>query len=484
MKRRILWLACSLLVAATALTTTYNPTFSRYVSTDILNFNTASPQIIQEASQAFDIVFTAPILVTPGNDHVAFNNEEAIPAVRLQGAQVILTNAPSGYYAFFCRGARGGRGSNFITAWLGGAGMAGTGGHGAAVSGVVYIPPAPTGQGINIMLRAGRGGIHAPTQGVSGGENGVDWGGGGVRNSTGDDNSMAGGGGGYSGIFVWNGASTIPSTEALLKNAAIAVAGGGGGGGGTSGTNVPGGSSNGTHGGDGGRVGNSGTGAGSTTSANGSLGSGGGGGGAGGSRSGPLSGSGDPRYGGDAGNITANIRDGNPNGADPWHGIGGGGGRGCRGATGGGGSGGTATAGGANGSTSTNNANRGWPGDGMSGGEAGPRTGARVRGGAGGGGWFGGGSGGWEGGNVANGGGQSGSGGGGGGGSSYLRGNISSITSLPDNLIDLLPIIAESDIVPSMLDSTGLAYDTSAANGYVWIMYLGTQLPTDAWLTN
>ena len=437
--------------------------------------------------RGFDIIYTTPIVVTPGV--LAQGSGGTSP-----GAQVTLENCPAGWYAFKIRGGDGGCGQHrtYGSTYRG---QGGTGGSGATVSGYTYI------SGGTITLYAGRAGMHA-NQGASGI---ADYGGGRTSsNSSGGDVTWAGAGGGYSGIFL-----DLPTspTDAQRQAAAVAIAGGGGGGGGggSAGTGY----NCGGKGGDGGsyNTANNGTsaeggagGAGGTRSGNssgthytngpgannnnkGTAGSGGGGGGGGGNRDCSRN---DPAHipsGGSGG-----VIDGNAASAS-YYGKGGGGAGGTgpyagdvAGSTdGGNGAGQNPGSANLNGSTVANAGNVG-SGSGMSGGTGGyvVNTNADHRGYGGGGG----------GGGYSGGGGGSGrarGGGGGGGGSSYLWPwvyPLSDITTTWGSVIPADPATSANSYTRSHWDNaeSGTAQSTStvqAYNGYVWIMYLGARSPDE-----
>jgi len=396
-------------------------------------YNWVSQQYNLHDWRGFDIIYTAPILVTPDtNPGPGQTNGSGT------SAQITLNGCPSGWYAFKMRGGRGATG-----------GGGGAGGGGATLSGVFFW------NGGTMLIQAGKGGDWGtnPT-------NGVEFGSGPSRS-----NSWSGGGGGYSAIFNGNTPGQVH---------AIAVAGGGGGGadrstnsgitnnrggnGGAGGGNLSGvTSSNGV----GGNCSGSSPTAGSNPGGAGNNGSGGGGGGGGGA--GGTGASSDTTdnswrngYGGAGGN-----QDGNPSASSypsggSWYGIGGGGGSGAHGPTVNssawdrdGGDGGSSTGG--------SGKNGGGSGSALQGGTAGSYAGG------GGGGYAGGGGGGYNG---------TGPSGGGGGGSSYLVGG-----SYGNWALSSLPAGWDAVINPTIPSTTvnGIA----DYNGYVWICYLGARSPWD-----
>jgi len=389
---------------------------------DIERFHPEHDLTAEELAMGFDIIYTAPIFVTPGTSPISTGS-----TLNNMGAQLTINNAPAGWYAFRMRGGNGGVGHSISS------GNRGYGGLGAYVQGIFYF------DGGTLLIRAGKAGPTSWT-GTAANRNSdrADWGGGNTQ-----DNNSGGGGGGYSGIFIGSAAS---------QGSAVAIAGGGGGGasGGSAGIGSSlrhagnggaGGSGAGATGGAGGNA--SEINSGPAATALGGTGTGGGGGGGGAGRSGGGGGTGNGGGGGAGG-----FLDGN--GARQV-GIGGGGGGGGAGNNGNhAGNGGQATAGGtARGSGHTNaGGNNGGNGAALLGGGA--STG--MRGGAGGGGYWGGGAGGWQ--NTNSG------GGGGGGGASFLR-------------VGVYPLAN----VPAAFNPPTAGPPTSHGNGWVWIMYLGPRRP-------
>ena len=359
------------------------PASSKYADKQIVNYEVLNADVPAEGrdeERGFDIIYTRPILVTPGKAQVPWR--QYTDSWRYAGATLAVTG-PKGWYAFELCGGRGGNARvNAEQSRTGG----GVGGAGAIIQGAYYFDSG------TITLQAGKGGAWEPYNIAY---NNAGWGGG---TSTQVAN-QGGGGGGYSAIY--NGASLV------------AVAGGGGGGGGAW-----------TNGLDGGRNGQAGT---------GGTGGGGGGGGGGVGRRTVFIGGGDGSGG--AGGGRAATPNGNPNRPSaPWYGDGGTGGYGGDTwnnstpfyTSDGGGGGGTGSAGG---STPGVSGVTGTAGSSLLGGNGGSNGG--TGGGGGGGGWFGGGGGDrdWK------------AGGGGGGGASYMAecvypvpGSIGITISIPDTV--------------------------------------------------
>ena len=458
MKKTLIRL-CLLLTAVTLMI--IPPTSAKYVDFRLLNWQEYTvlenqTKVINSAERAidaseaildtdgFDVVYTLPILVTPGTAQVARNNSTG--GTLLTGAQLTLNNCPAGWYAFYCRGARGGNGA-YYSAFGFGEGDGGRGGFGAAVSGVFYLAASSSTSGSTLLLQAGKGGSHNNHAGsrTSGNSGNAQYGGG--SNGGGDG---GGGGGGYSGIF-------IGTTASQASAVAIAGGGGAGGSGGTSGSaGVGRGGANG-YGGGTGLGGRNGTDLAQT-------GSGGGGGGGGGAVGGTGQGTQTGGAGGSAGNTAAGafsvtgVQDGNPNTNNNTAWIGRGGGGGASKSDRWGGNGGNYDTAAASGINYTQN------GTALTGG-----NGANSNGAGGGGGGY-----------VGGGGGQVGGGGsgGGGGGSSYLAPQVyglSTISAKNWTTSNVLQQIAESEIQNAANTNPSVA----GMNGYVWIVYLGARNPAN-----
>lgn len=504
------------------------PASAKYTSRTLLNFRQYKiDEIFVNASgkfensdgkvvdhEGFDIVMTSPILVSPltaplsiqgdsqanypyyvpssGNasdtnygivktktGHKIHANEATLDTTL--GAQLTLNNCPAGWYAFYCRGARGGNG-NYHSGGVGESANGGQGGYGAAVCGIVWVEDDST-----LILQAGKGGAHGNYNGTRrAGSSGSSQFGGGTNGGA----DGGGGGGGYSGIFL----ASVPSGSwtAAKQAQVIAIAGGGGGGGsgGISGNNGAG-----NNGGNGYSSGNTGTGAGGAQSA-GANGNGGGAGGGGGGTGEAFWGS--TRAGGTGGNAgntssggftttdTGGVKNGN-DAATAWIGRGGGGG------SGGGNS--NNHYGGNGGSYSVSGGQTAQNGSALTGGNSRNGGSDTTRGGGGGGGGYIGGGGGYP---------EGGGSGGGGGGSSYLAPNIYPIISTPNTqpmynwYTYIFPRVTETQITAVAhndfwFDNNGgcLSTDYSAheesdkntalagANGYVWICYLGARNPLE-----
>ena len=432
------------------------PASSKYVANTLLywDYELGETADVVDASNGFDLVYTVPIIVTPGTQTLAdadnYDGNNVRPS-RSSGVQLVIENAPAGWYAFQVLGGRGGCGNRSGTAG------AGEGGMGAAVSGVFYF------EGGSIMLRGAKGGAnnHMPSgERNSGRGQSVQWGGGRAQ-------TAGGGGGGYSAIFAASTTGGLPAVAAhpSADSVIVAIAGGGGGGGegkgngGCSDNSVT--TGNGGQGGDGYGGTGAGTGGSGTNASNGTAGTGGGGGGSGGQSnqniSIPVGGNaGLYNYNSDLAGSVCHLQDGNPNGASIWYGDGGGGGGGRNGTNESGGNGGSSTAGGAGGGNGSSAAK-------FLGGE-----GKDPSGGGGGGGFYGGGGGGSNS--------KVGGGGGGGGGSSYLKGNVRGLSELPNAWKAILPSVPASALAGrSSPESSG--HQVDGANGYAWIMYVGARFP-------
>ncbi|MCL2532378.1 MAG: hypothetical protein FWE40_09575 [Oscillospiraceae bacterium] len=423
------------------------PASARYNSFILLNYNQwqVDDMPLPQGSEyeGFDVVFTAPILVTP--DSANINTDTSLNYTGY--ARVRIDNVPAGYFAFRVQGAHGGNGSPYGWPTNGGGGG---GGHGATVSGVFFH------EGGTLTVVAGRGGGHNMWDRASGN---AQPGGGQATGQTATETQRSGGGGGFSGIF---------SGDALTQATAIAIAGGGGGGGGGGGAGT---NDVGSAGGNGngwtGAAASAGQGAAGNSTAAGNAGTGGaGGGGSGGIfQTVPWPASRDGGTGG-----TGHHQDGNPNATGNWIGIGGGGAGARRQAANRGGDGGR------------NPETHAWRAPGVA--NHTDNRGSALQGGnsrrtAGGAGNSAGGGGGWVGGEAGfyNG---TGPGAGGGGGASFLRAGITPLSSLWSTLHPPIPGRTPAN-TPSAASGATARIN---ANGYVWILYLGARHPndaTDAW---
>jgi len=478
MKNRRLWYIRSALIIALAAVVFVIPASARFVARTVLHYSPTralDPQIITDDTRGFDVVFTAPILVTPGtapiNANQVLSNTEA--------AQVTLENAPAGWYAFRLQGAGGGDGAIHNNGTPGGGpAQGGRGGEGATISGVFWHDG-----GASLVVVAGRGGGHSMWNRPSGN---AEPGGGQAMGRNATETQRSGGGGGFSGIF--NGSMT--------QEEAVAIAGGGGGGGGGGGDGS---NSHGAHAGNGGTGGGGAANAGQSgmpanvgnTAASidryrATAGTGGGGGGGGGSiwALGTFGAGG--RTGGNGG--VGGSQDGTLYPHAEWHGIGGGGGstpnENSAGNANWGGDGGRniGTHPWRNPTITGQEASRGSPLQGgnsrnyATGGVFGANDGNSA---GGGGGWMGGEAGFYNG---------TGPGAGGGGGSSFMRAGILPLGTLWNAVAGvnhIRPTVTPAMRTPSNAGTAGnSSRNRGAANGYVWILYLGEQVPTDAWLTN